>query len=169
MVRNTGLLAFACTAFVLTGCASGEGDKNSAGTANTSSIAGKEVAVDDVNLFDISVGDCLVDDIVTGSGDEVSGDQKKVDCAAPHYAEVYSNKVMTESTFPGLSVVEADSEKLCERAFADFVGMSFDESTLDISYMYPTSDSWISGDREILCLIADPAGDTEGSLRGVAR
>jgi len=170
-IRNTSLLVLTCAALAVTGCSSTESDKSSTGTTTHGSAFSttEAVDIDKVDVFDIAVGDCLIDDIVPASGEGVSGDQKKVDCAASHYAEVYAGKAMTESKFPGTSAVEAESEKLCDRGFASFVGMSYEESSLDVSYMFPTSDSWSSGDREILCLINDPAGDTVGSLRGVAR
>ncbi|WP_372507653.1 septum formation family protein [Rhodococcus erythropolis] len=122
--------------------------------------------VDEVDVFDIAVGDCLIDDIVPDSGEGVSGDQKQVNCGAPHYSEVYASTSMTGSEFPGTPAVEAESEELCDREFTSFVGMSYEQSLLDLSYLYPTSDSWKSEDREILCLINDPAGDTVGSPAG---
>lgn len=48
--------------------------------------------------------------------------------------------------------------------------MSYDESVLEMSYLYPTSQTWsLNDDREILCIVADPEGASTGSLPGAAR
>jgi hypothetical protein len=49
------------------------------------------------------------------------------------------------------------------------VGMSYDQSALEVTWLEPTEESWEAGDRELVCLITDPAGQTTGSLEGANR
>jgi len=51
-----------------------------------------------------------------------------------------------------------------------FVGVRSEDSIYDFGYLYPLAESWATGDREILCVIYDPAGKIgSGSLAGAAR
>ncbi|MCY7411467.1 MAG: hypothetical protein LH471_00230, partial [Salinibacterium sp.] len=72
--------------------------------------------------------------------------------------------------YPGEDGVLAQADTGCEAEFDAFVGINYVESILDFTFYYPTAASWAEGDREILCLIFDPAGKiTSGSLSGAAR
>lgn len=119
----------------------------------------------DVDVFTIAVGDCLNDGGVDGEVSTV----ETIDCAQPHDSEAYASILMDDGEFPGDTVVDDFAIEQCTAAFADFVGLSYEESALSFSYYYPTTESWASGDREILCLLVDPAGKVEGSLEGAAR
>ena len=60
-------------------------------------------------------------------------------------------------------------DEFCLAEFEPFVGMSFEDSELDINYFTPTEDSWTRlGDREILCFILSATAVT-GTLEGTAR
>lgn len=61
------------------------------------------------------------------------------------------------------------ADEYCAEAFGRFIGMDCNESELESSMLMPTAGSWTGGDREILCLVGDPAGDTSGTLRGANR
>ncbi|QNG17518.1 hypothetical protein G4H71_07000 [Rhodococcus triatomae] len=128
------------------------------------------VEPEEVDVFDLKVGTCLVDDL--GLGDEsvtVQGGQQTVPCSEPHTFEVYAEHTMSGSVFPGEDETVDEASVECSDAFGSFVGISYDDSTLDLFYLYPTEDSWEDGDRIVSCLITDPAGPTSGSLRGAAR
>lgn len=114
------------------------------------------------------MGDCLLDDII-GEGGQIEGGQAVVDCSSEHDSEVYSSKDLTDSTFPGTAPLSRAAEDFCGASFRAFVGMSYDDSILQLSYLFPTTASWRNGDREILCLVYDPDGDTIGTLRGANR
>jgi hypothetical protein len=50
------------------------------------------------------------------------------------------------------------------------VGLPYEESALYVSYLSPTVESWRGGDRELLCLLEAPEGETlTGTARGTAR
>ena len=40
---------------------------------------------------------------------------------------------------------------------------------LEVTYFHPTADPWESGDREILCIVSDPAVEVLESLEDADR
>ncbi len=122
-------------------------------------------ANDNADVFSIKVGDCLNDATATGTVTTAP----IVPCSKPHDSEAYKSIRMTDGAFPGEAAVKTQADQGCAAAFPGFVGISYDDSKLKISYYYPTSDSWANGDREILCTIYDDGVKTTGSLKGAAR
>lgn len=119
----------------------------------------------DTDVFTIAVGDCLNDGDVEGEVSTV----KTIDCAEPHDSEAYASVIMDDGDFPGDQAVEDQAVSDCTTEFTTFVGIDYNSSILNFSYYYPTSASWDQGDREILCLVYDPAGQVTGSLSGSAK
>ncbi|MDO7881433.1 septum formation family protein [Salinibacterium soli] len=119
----------------------------------------------DTDVFTIKVGDCLNDGTATGEVSTVP----TIDCAEPHDSEAYASIMIPDGDYPGEDAVLDQANTDCEAEFAGYVGIAYEESTLGYAYYYPTEESWASGDREILCLVYDPAGQVEGSLAGTAR
>lgn len=115
------------------------------------------------NVFELSVGDCFDD---PDSFEEVSN-VPMVDCAEPHHNEVYHAFDLPDGNFPGLFAVEERADEACLSRFDGFVGMDYAASELDYGYLYPTSDTWSEGDREIVCLVYHMTGERiTGSVRG---
>lgn len=153
--RALAALAVGAAGLALAGCSLLPG-----GTTTTDTGDGETV-----DVFTIAVGDCLNDENIEG---EVS-DVVKVDCAEEHNSEAYASIIMDDGDFPGDAVVEEQAVADCTTEFNSFVGLDYQASALDFAYYYPTEASWGNGDREILCLIVDPAGPVSGSLKGAAR
>ena len=120
---------------------------------------------DDADVFSIKVGDCLND--ATASGTVTTA--PIVPCSQPHDSEAYKSILMKDGDFPGEDAVKAQADQGCADAFPDFVGIAYDDSNLNISYYFPTSDSWANGDREILCTIYDDGVKTTGTLKDAKR
>lgn len=120
---------------------------------------------DNADVFSIKVGDCLND--ATASGTVTTA--PIVPCSKPHDSEAYKSILMKDGDFPGEDAVKTQADQGCADAFADFVGTTFDDSGLKISYYFPTSDSWANGDREILCTIYDDGVKTTGTLKDAKR
>ncbi len=135
------------------------------GTSGTPTHASTDASTDSADVFTIKVGDCLNDGALEGQVSTVP----TVDCSKPHDSEAFASIIMTDGEFPGDDAVKTQAESGCTAQFNTFIGMDYGTSKLDYSYYYPTSDSWAQGDREILCLVLDPAGQTTGSLKGAAR
>jgi hypothetical protein len=162
MTTKTSKLLLAITlgaaSFALAGCSLLGGGS----TPGTDTPTGEG---EDTDVFTIAVGDCLNDGGVEGEVSSV----KKIECAEPHDSEAFASIKMDDGDFPGDTVVTDKAIADCTTEFNTFVGLDYQESALDFAYYYPTEESWANGDREILCLIVDPAGKVEGSLAGAAR
>lgn len=125
-----------------------------------------DATTEDTDVFTIAVGDCFNDlpasEQVTSVG--------VLDCGAPHDYEVYSEATVTDAeAFPGDEAVGAEADAACLAAFETFVGIPWDSSALDFSYVVPTAESWDTGDRLVSCLVFDPEVQTTGSLAGSVR
>lgn len=115
-------------------------------------------------VLSLQVGQCL-DDVSSG----FITDDNLVDCSRPHTYEVFGDVPLPDGTFPGEDRIDTTAQQSCDAAFTSYVGTPYDQSTLDYSYVGPSSDTWVAGDRQIACLLTDPAGQTTGSLAGSAR
>jgi len=112
----------------------------------------------------LSVGQCL-DDVPQG----YVTSENVVDCDAPHFYEVFSSFTLTDGVFPGDDAVESRTLDTCDNAFAQFVGVDYQASELEYTYLAPIEETWAQGDRAVSCLLYDPAGEITGSLQGSAR
>ena len=103
-----------------------------------------------------TVGECV--DALVPDGEEVS-DLPTTSCDGEHLGEVVGTVTVPEAdTWPGQAAHEAQAGAECPPAFAAYVGRSYDESRLEMSYLYPTEASWAGGDRQIVCVVFEPAG-----------
>jgi hypothetical protein len=121
----------------------------------------------DADVFTMAVGDCLPDQ--SAALGEVA-DVPVVPCEQPHASEVFYSHIIDGEVMPDPPAMEAIVTEQCTGGnFESFVGLSYDQSVLEVSWLEPTIESWGSGDREILCIVNDPAGGVTGSLAGAAR
>ncbi len=159
-----GLAAATLAATTLTGCSLiqqfiGGGDATR--DENGSVVEGN----DNADVFLMKVGDCLNDAEASGTVSTVP----LTPCSELHDSEVYFEHTIAGDDYPGDSAVSDEADSACYDAFEPFVGMSYEESALEMSYYRPSSDSWSEGDRIVSCVIYDPAGQVQGSLAGAAR
>jgi hypothetical protein len=118
----------------------------------------------DVGVFDLEVGDCLGEQTPEGEIESLEA----APCSEPHTEEIFAALTVPDGDYPGQEALDAEAEG-CLEEFAEFVGMPYEESVLEINYMTPTEESWGMGDRELLCTVYDPAGDTTGTLADANR
>ena len=122
---------------------------------------------DDTSVFDLSVGDCFNDD---PAGAQVIQTVATVDCSEPHDNEVFFEFSMTDAAFPGREATVASAGERCVAEFEGFVGLSYQESNLDLAPITPSAESWAEGDRVVYCaLYALDLSKLTGSMRGAAR
>jgi Septum formation len=159
------LVGAVLTALVLAGGAcSGDDDDEDAGRDDTSETTPAEA--EEATVFQLEDGDCLTSDpSVQGEVSEVP----KVDCEDPHFSEVFHTYTIDANTLPSAGDMEGIVEDQCLAEFETFVGMPYTESALEVTWLEPTPESWERGDRELVCMITDPAGQTTGSLEGANR
>ena len=110
------------------------------------------------NVFDIAVGECLGE---LGEG-EVT-DVEKEDCSEPHDSEVYAAFDLPGGDYPGVDGVQEVAFVGCLERFEGFVGNAYQSSTLDVTWLAPSPESWSDGDREVICMVYDLEG---GKLTG---
>ena len=115
------------------------------------------------DVFNVAVGDCFNDE--ESASDEVS-DVPAVPCAEPHDNEIYYLFDLAGDECPVDTPDQADAG--CYDPFSAFVGLDYESSVLDYYPIYPTADTWSTGDREVICVVFDSA-QTTGTLAGAAR
>jgi hypothetical protein len=121
---------------------------------------------------DLRVGDCFdIPEEVSDSAATQFGKATGTPCADPHKYEVFVAETMTGyATYPTHDQFDAWSLATCKSAFAPYVGVTFDNSTLDVWTFYPTDTAWAHGDHGAQCSLADPANSARvGSLKGSKR
>lgn len=127
-------------------------------------------ANENTDIFSIRVGDCT-NDVAT---EEVAA-VPTVPCSEPHDNEAYFAYDIEADRFPGDDTVLAEAGDTCVSEFEGFVGLSYEESTLDVWPLVPTEATWADGDREVICFIYALSDDfttpvqTTGSLADAAR
>lgn len=160
--RTLTIAVIAAAAMALSGCSL----LNQLGNTTPRDASGTPTAANsDANVFSIKVGDCLDD--ATSSGTVTTA--PIVPCNQPHDSEAYAAVTMKGSAFPGDDAVKDQASTGCATDFPAFIGISYDDSALSISYYFPTKDSWANGDRQILCTVYDPAAKTTGTLKNAKR
>lgn len=168
-LRKRRALMLAGTAVALSMALSGCSALNSilgsgSGDADRDEETGQVTESSNIDVFALKVGDCKMSSS-TGLIEAVD----VVPCEEPHDEEVYYEFKMDDGEFSE-EAVDAASQECVGDAYTDFVGVIWDESTLDVYPITPTQDTWDQlNDRVIQCVISDPAGPVEGTLEGAAR
>ena len=136
--------------------ATGRDSNSSTSTSGTTSTSPRTV-----DSADLKVGQC------TKIGDATSVMLVPVvPCLQAHTEEVFGIGQATESTFSQSSVV-SQAEDICLDAFRSYVGTDIANTALTFSYIFPTAETWASGERTITCLLQQSGGaPTTGSYRG---
>lgn len=129
---------------------------------------------DTASVFEMEIGDCYDDPDSTPLSQQQEGDEVEtlpaVPCTDGHVYEVYASTTMDDDEYPGEEATAGRADEACIADFEQYVGLPYDESELEVTYLYPTSSSWSLGDdREITCLALDPAGPISGTLEGARR
>ena len=123
---------------------------------------------------DLVVGDCLDVSSLEFSFEQVP----TVACSTPHEAEVYqtvdiSDVVATE--------IEAEGFERCRSQFHDFIGVSYEDSALEITGIYPDPAAQESAETvedspaTLACVVYEPSGSlgventVTGTFRGARR
>ncbi|WP_245993044.1 DUF4190 domain-containing protein [Xylanimonas allomyrinae] len=101
----------------------------------------------------MSLGECF----------DVSGDDlapgPTVDCAHAHDAEVVGVQDVLFESYPGASALDADTRDFCLETFPEYVGVEYEDSSLDMSYLFPSMTSWAQGDRQLVCYVVAGIGE----------
>ncbi|WP_432139902.1 DUF4190 domain-containing protein [Streptomyces sp. bgisy154] len=124
---------------------------------------GSVTALQQGDCFDVPGGGKNFDDYV----DYVD----EVPCSRRHDAEVFAVVPLDQSAYPGRSGVwEIGDDKCSELSAAYAMDPWAVPENVEVSYLWPTSDSWEYGDHEITCVFTSgsEADALTGSLRADA-
>lgn len=103
-------------------------------------------------------GDCMVSP--TDDSDEISNVTTTV-CTDEHDAEVIGVTTIDGDTLPDSDALDAQAQTDCLSAFSSYVGSDYETSSLDLTWMVPTQDSWDKAhDREIVCVAVSGDGSS---------
>lgn len=121
------------------------------------------------SVFELEVGDCFDDAGIEDGATEVA-DVPIVDCGKAHDYEVFAAFDVTEAAYPGDAATRDIARDGCIERFDAFVGIPYEQSALDVTYLYPTQQTWDDGDREIVCALYSLDGtQVTGTLEGSAQ
>lgn len=165
--RLTRTLAAACAAAVslaLAGCAQLGEPAEQAATPATTAPAEDGTPT---NFLDLNVGDCFDIPSNLPPGEAL----KYSSCDVLHLFEAFATEDLADGEFPGGDAVEEQARAVCEPAFADFVGESWQSSTFDFQFIVPSERTWReNGDRSVMCMVTSLNGlPWAGSAAGKGR
>ena len=127
--------------------------------------SGEVVGAGTEAVLDIRLGDCLPK-FIADTSTIVSGDIPVVPCSDPHVHEVFGVTDSTAVSF-NQAAIGTEADNYCLDAFRNYVGVDFNDSSLNFSVLTPTTGSWGQGDREITCLLSNGNETTvTGSYKG---
>lgn len=125
--------------------------------------SGAPVTPSSVDVAGIKVGDCFLDDF----GPETSS-VKTVPCDEPHVYEAYARFDLSDGDYPGDDELIRLSNEGCSERLAKFAGVDQDDTSLEVTYLFPSQESWEStGDRAVTCAVSDSFRLLQGSVAGI--
>ena len=155
MRRASLTLSLLGAAWLLGACGAGDAERDETGAIATA---------DTVEVTALRLGDCLE----TPADGEIF-DLKAIPCGQAHDGEIFGVFELTDGDYPGDDAVLTMAEDGCFDRFEPFVGVSFDDSVLELIPLRPLEDGWGLGDREVQCIVQDPAGGLTATLEGATR
>lgn len=106
------------------------------------------------SVLDLYVGQCI-----QNPGEGTVFDVENAVCTTEHWGEVFHITTITSSQMPSEDDMNDMASDACIDAFEAYVGRPYDESDLDITWYFPTRESWADGDRTIQCIATRTDGD----------
>lgn len=139
--------------------------------AETPRVAGAPL-----NPFDLRAGQCYNED--SWFDEELERRVSltaSIDCVQPHDREVFFEAEFPApngAPFPGDEQMSEWSTEVCYEAFEGFVGLEYELSQYEISFIHPTQATFeheVGRHRRVTCVLFDIGGeDLTGSARGTA-
>lgn len=133
--------------------------------------AGAVAEEGDLGVQSVAVGDCFNDDedMTTDESIQVTA-VAALPCDQPHDNEAYHVYDLPEGEYPGDEQIREQALAGCTEPFAPYVGVSYEESELEVFPLTPTAESWEADDREVICAVYLSSGEKlSGSVKGSAR
>lgn len=118
------------------------------------------------NVFELVAGQCFVKP--AGAGTDGVTDVRLVDCAEPHYGEVFGRAPSDEKSYPGRAGVIADATKGCNDALLGFAPDGWKlPVAVEVHFFHPEEHAWaLQGTgRRSTCFLTDTTDRPAGSLQ----
>ncbi|MGH3725378.1 MAG: DUF4190 domain-containing protein [Mycobacterium sp.] len=113
-----------------------------------------------MDVTKLRVGDCVAE-----LGDEkFYTTTKAIPCLQPHKAEVYALLPLLGTSVPDMSTMEKTAQG-CGGALERYSPSAYDDDAVEVTYLYPTRQSWKQGDHSITCIATFPT-DRSDSIKG---
>jgi len=129
--------------------------------------AGQIVGGGDLEATELRAGDCF--DLRDPNEEEIEDVQAKP-CTEVHEFEMYYVGLLPDGEYPDEATFVGFLEEDCLPAFDEFVGISYEESQLDIYWLTPTAEAWDAGGRQLQCAVFHPTNDElTDSMQGFGR
>jgi hypothetical protein len=121
----------------------------------------------DLDVNELRVGDCF--DLKDPDAEELTQVTARP-CSEEHEYETFFIGTMAAGPYPSEATFEQYIVAQCEPAFGRYVGMDYQRSRLEVTWVGPTTGGWNDGDRSVQCHVFDPQTSrlTE-SLKGSRR
>jgi hypothetical protein len=153
-MKSWAIYILAAIGFVIYGAAT-DVDRDSSGAI---------VGGGNVDAFNVHVGDCFND--VSSYNDQIAS-VPGVPCAEPHDNEAFAVFDISIESYPDQDAMYDLAYESCMGHFEEFVGRDYESSSLEITTMYPSVESWKQDDREVVCAVFDMnANQLVGSAAG---
>jgi hypothetical protein len=133
-------------------------------------LIGNEVSTT-TGVQNLEVGQCVDLPDVEPEGETVVFRLDDASCDEPHDGEVFFvGEVGSDGDeFPGARAVDDEIIEQCLPEFERYVGLAYEQSEFDFTWIYPTADSW-DLDRGFTCLVTGLDGARlDESVRGSGR
>ena len=128
------------------------------------SPTGEIIGAGTLVVNELQVGDCF--DLTILPNGEIR-DVIARPCADEHEYELFWTGSMPEGDYPSESAFDSFFQEHCFGPFADYVGVGYAETRLDIYWIAPNENAWTLGDRFFQCSVFDPSNPRmTNSLKG---
>jgi hypothetical protein len=81
------------------------------------------------------------------------GGVDKSPCDDPHDGEIFASVELHEQTRPSSTRLDEIGEQACAARFEEYVGIPWEDSTLDIFWVGPSGATWAVGDHTLMCVL----------------
>jgi hypothetical protein len=117
-----------------------------------------------LNVTELRAGDCF--DLQDPDAEVIEQVDAKV-CTEPHHYEMVYVVDMPDGAYPTVDAMDQFAFEQCIPAFGSYVGVSYEESLYELTYVTPTEDGWNDGDHAIQCVAYHPENlELTATLRG---
>ncbi len=109
------------------------------------------------------VGECVqMSDLQAAEIDEIP----TVDCGEEHDGQVVATFEGPAGDYPSAEEWQTIIREGCTEGFEDYVGVTYEESSLTLQDLSPTEEGWDADDRGVLCLAYLDGETTTESFEG---